>query len=422
MPRDDNGVYTPARSWIADAAAKVPFSPQKWDEQDQDFAAALNDLPLKSWTPRMWPPGTDPSDEDVNPGSTMWEDGILYCCAEVEEGLKIWIDISSPGSAFGGDGSGDMVASVYDPQDIGGDAFARANHTGAQAISTVTGLQTALDGKAPLNSPALTGTPTVPTAANGTNTTQAASTAFVQAAVALLINSAPGLLDTLDEIAAALNDDPDFAGTMTTALAGKQPIDSDLTAIAALTPTNDDLIQRKGGAWVNRTMTQLIADLAALGTTFQPLDGDLTAIAALSPSNDDVIQRKSGAWTNRTMAQLVADIAAAGAALREPGVVTDATTSKTLALTDAGKIVEMTSGSANDVVIPANASVAFPVGTIINIVQQGAGTTTIDADTGVTLNGVSGGEGAISARYGGVSIYKRATNEWVMSGAHGAVA
>lgn len=61
--------------------------------------------------------------------------------------------------------------------------------------------------------------------------------------------------------------------------------DADLTTIAGLTPTNDDIIQRKAGAWTNRTMAQLIADLAALGTTFQPLDSDLTSIAALSTTS-----------------------------------------------------------------------------------------------------------------------------------------
>lgn len=61
-------------------------------------------------------------------------------------------------------------------------AVQRANHTGEQPVATVTGLQGALDAKAPLASPALTGTPTVPTAPAGTNTTQAASTAFVKAA------------------------------------------------------------------------------------------------------------------------------------------------------------------------------------------------------------------------------------------------
>lgn len=69
------------------------------------------------------------------------------------------------------------------------------------------------------------------------------------------------------------------------AAAGAQASDSDLTAIAGLTPTNDDVIQRKAGAWTNRTLAQLIADLAALGTTFQPLDSDLTAIAALTTTS-----------------------------------------------------------------------------------------------------------------------------------------
>lgn len=75
--------------------------------------------------------------------------------------------------------------------------------------------------KAPLASPALTGTPTAPTAAGGTNTTQVATTAFVIAAIVALIAGAPANLDTLDKIAAAINDDPNFHTTVTNALAGK---------------------------------------------------------------------------------------------------------------------------------------------------------------------------------------------------------
>lgn len=54
------------------------------------------------------------------------------------------------------------------------------------------------------------------------------------------------------------------------------------------------------------------AGVKAVGDTKQPLDSDLTDIAALSATNDDVIQRKSGAWTNRTMAQLATDLVATG--------------------------------------------------------------------------------------------------------------
>lgn len=74
---------------------------------------------------------------------------------------------------------------------------------------------------APKASPTLTGTPKAPTAAAGNNTTQLATTAFVQAAIAALVNSSPGALDTLNELAAALGNDPNFATTMTNALAGK---------------------------------------------------------------------------------------------------------------------------------------------------------------------------------------------------------
>lgn len=80
--------------------------------------------------------------------------------------------------------------------------------------------------------------------------------------VALIVDSAPGTLDTLNELAAALGDDPNFATTVATALSGKQPLDSDLTDIAALSPSNDDVLQRKAGAWTNRTIAQLKSDLA----------------------------------------------------------------------------------------------------------------------------------------------------------------
>ena len=114
-------------------------------------------------------------------------------------------------------------------------AFAAASHT--HAISDVTNLQTSLDAKAALASPALTGTPTAPTAIAGTNTTQIATTAFVSTAVANLINSAPGALDTLDELAAALGDDANFASTVTNSLALKAPLASPALTGTPTAPT-----------------------------------------------------------------------------------------------------------------------------------------------------------------------------------------
>ncbi len=74
---------------------------------------------------------------------------------------------------------------------------------------------------APKASPTFTGTPKAPTAAAGNNSTQLATTAFVQATIAALVDSSPGALDTLNELAKALGNDPNFATTMTNALAGK---------------------------------------------------------------------------------------------------------------------------------------------------------------------------------------------------------
>lgn len=93
-------------------------------------------------------------------------------------------------------------------------------------------------------------------------------------------------------------------------------------------------------------------------------------------------------------------------------------TSYTLAAGDADNIVEMNNASANTVTIPTNASVPFPIGTIITITQLGAGATTVQGDTGVTVNGTSAGSAALSAQYDGVSLYKRDTDVWIMQGAH----
>lgn len=121
-----------------------------------------------------------------------------------------------------------------------GAVSAHAAAPSAHSISGVDGLTAALALLAPLASPALTGTPTAPTALAGTASTQLATTAFVAAAIAALLNSAPGALDTLDELAAALGDDPNFATTVTNALAGKLAKASNLSDLtdAAAARTN----------------------------------------------------------------------------------------------------------------------------------------------------------------------------------------
>ncbi|EBE3721506.1 phage tail protein, partial [Salmonella enterica] len=86
--------------------------------------------------------------------------------------------------------------------------------------------------KAPLDSPLLTGAPLAPTAPEDTNNTQIATTAFVRRAISALVGSAPETLDTINEIATALGNDPNFATTMLNALGGKQPLDNTLTNLS----------------------------------------------------------------------------------------------------------------------------------------------------------------------------------------------
>ncbi|HGY8875751.1 phage tail protein [Escherichia coli] len=121
--------------------------------------------------------------------------------------------------------------------------------------------------KAPLNSPALTGTPTTPTARQGTNNTQIANTAFVMAAIAALVDSSPDALNTLNELAAALGNDPNFATTMTNALAGKQPKDATLTAMAGLATAADRFPYFTGNDVASlATLTKVGRDILAKST------------------------------------------------------------------------------------------------------------------------------------------------------------
>jgi len=106
---------------------------------------------------------------------------------------------------------------------------------------------TDLSAYAPLASPTFTGAPLAPTATAGTNTTQLATTQFVRTEVAALVDSAPTTLDTLNEIAASISDNADFAGSVTSSLALKASLDSPTFTGSVTAPTpsdtsNDDTI------------------------------------------------------------------------------------------------------------------------------------------------------------------------------------
>lgn len=179
-------------------------------------------------------------------------------------------------------------------------SYAALNHT--HSISSVSGLQSALDNKqpsgsyaaashthtassitdfnssvsglvngiyAPLSSPTLTGIPLTPTASSGTNTNQIASTSFVRTEISNLVASAPSTLDTLNELATALGNDPNFATTITNNLASKAAI-SGATFTGSISSPSGSFTQslKVNGTDVSVAgHTHIIGDISGLQTT-----------------------------------------------------------------------------------------------------------------------------------------------------------
>ncbi|EJE9657357.1 phage tail protein [Salmonella enterica] len=148
------------------------------------------------------------------------------------------------------------------------------------------------------DSPTLTGIPKVPTPAAGNSTKQIANTEFVTSSIAAMVDSAPAALDTLNELAAALGNDPNFATTMINALAGKQPLDNTLTNLSGKDIAG--LLTYLGlGETINLAKN---AVPATRRVNNKPLSGDITLSAAdvnafaLGMTGDTLENDKSVGW------------------------------------------------------------------------------------------------------------------------------
>lgn len=142
--------------------------------------------------------------------------------------------------------------------------------------------------KAPLDSPAFTGTPTTPTPPDDATGLEMENAAFVRKLLAALVDSSPEALDTLNELAAALGNDPNFATTVTKALAGKQPLNDVLTAVGQITPRKNSLLYYNESG--NLTLTDLTGrakSLLGLGT-YEKMRAllELKAAATMDPQSD----------------------------------------------------------------------------------------------------------------------------------------
>lgn len=214
--------------------------------------------------------------------------------------------------------------------------------------------------------------------------------ADIDTAVANVVAGAPGALDTLNELAAALADDPNFATTMTTSLAGKADA-ADLTAETTARTNADALLiplAQKGAASGVATLD---------GTTKVPTAQIPTITAAMVAA--DVA----------TQAELDTAVAPTLPANNQTGIT------YTIVLSDAGKVVELNNAAAITLTIPDDATTNFPVGSIVELWEQGAGQVTVAPSAGVTLRS-PGGLTKLYGQYSGGTLRKRAANEWTLQG------
>jgi hypothetical protein len=152
------------------------------------------------------------------------------------------------------------------------------------------------DGRyAKIASPTFTGTPAAPTASAGTNTTQLATTAFVSTAVSNLVDSAPGTLNTLNELAAALGDDASFSTTTATALANRVRVD---TASQGLTSTEKSNARTNIGAGTS-SFDGAYGSLSGIPTSFTPAQHTqaISTITNLQTELDAKMPKTGGSFT-----------------------------------------------------------------------------------------------------------------------------
>ena len=160
-------------------------------------------------------------------------------------------------------------------------------------------VQTQLDAKAPLASPALTGTPTAPTAGAGTNTTQIATTAFVTGAVSDLVDGAPGAINTLNELAAALGDDANFSTTVTNSIAANEVHIDNVATLLGIAKDGVNF-----GAFSGST----VGDNLTLKTILQALETKVEAVQADVDQNESDADTAIATKLNLAGGQLTGDL------------------------------------------------------------------------------------------------------------------
>ena len=166
------------------------------------------------------------------------------------------------------------------------------------------------------------------------------------------------------------------------------------------------------GALVFATSPTLVTPVLGVATATSVNGTTIPSSVTLTKTSDNL--SVFAATTSAQLAGIISDEIGTGNIQLSDLATSAQAASYTLVLADKGKLVEMSNASANNLTVPLNSSVAYPVGSQINILQTGAGQTTVVATGGVTINASPGLK--LRAQWSAATLIKRATDTWVLVG------
>jgi hypothetical protein len=235
-----------------------------------------------------------------------------------------------------------------------------------------------------------------------------------------------GTLSTQTDLQTALDGKVDENSAITGATKTKVTYDSKGLVTAGADATTADIADSTNRRYVTDAQSTVIGNTSGTNTGDNATNSQYSGLAA---SKEDVANKSTSVTTDQASntkypsvkavydwaVGLFATIANLALKTDKLVVANRQTASYTLVLSDADKLVEMNVGSANNLTVPLNSSVAFSTGTQILLAQYGAGQTTVVATSGVTIRS-NGAKLKLNAQYSGATLVKIAENEWYLFG------
>ena len=305
-------------------------------------------------------------------------------------------------------------------------------------------IQTQMDAKAPLASPTFTGTVTIPAGASISGFAPLAAPALTGDATAVNLTlsgnlTVNGTTTTINSTTLSVDDKNIVIGDVATpsdstadggGITLKGATDKTFNWVDATDAwtSSEDLNLLTGKVYEIAGTSVLSATTLGSGVTGSSLTsvGTITSgtwngtTIAVANGGTGITSFGSGVATflgtpsSANFASMISDEIGTGNVLLSEAATSAQSASYTLVLADKAKVVEMSVGSANNLTVPLNSSVAFPTGTQIHIVQTGSGQTTVVATGGVTINTATTLK--LRAQWSAATLIKRAENTWVLVG------